>query len=261
MCSTKNSYIIFFYSFTPPTAPPASLASLQTSAFFSSTAAGQECHTEQIGEPWTSASHVTCAVECIVHHPDTCQSIVYNAHTKACTPGAVAFRPLQFITTSIPSTSSTDTIYFAKQPVPPCDTSTGRFHLYETCGLSLCLHVSSSQAYYSEAKRKCERMGSSLIMTNTMARLSMFWYITRDLAKLYIWVGLDDIDQEGKFVWANGEPLSGHQNGYIWLSGQPNDYEPGQDCVQLQHTDVNIRKGLNDVQCYQLKDFICEPLN
>ncbi|GFR98894.1 CD209 antigen [Elysia marginata] len=191
--------------------------------------------------------------------PETCQSIVYNADTKSCTPGAVAFRPLEFISTSIPSANSKDVIYIARQPVPPCNTSTGLFTLYEMCGFTLCLHVSSSQVSHSQARTNCNQIGSRLIMTNTMAKLSVFWYVTKEKAITYTWVGLTDVDVEGQFVWVNGDPLSNEQDQYIWLVDQPNNYSPGQDCVHLSRYNAERRRGLNDRSCEELKNYICEP--
>ncbi|GFS21890.1 LOW QUALITY PROTEIN: hypothetical protein ElyMa_005094800 [Elysia marginata] len=103
---------------------------------FVTLANGQECQTQQLGASWTSDIHATCYLECMIRYPETCQSIVYNADTKTCTPGAVAFHPLEFYTASIPWANSADQIYFAKQPVPPCDTSSGNFDLYDVCGVS-----------------------------------------------------------------------------------------------------------------------------
>ncbi|GFR90065.1 CD209 antigen [Elysia marginata] len=223
---------------------------------FITLANGQECQTQQLGASWTSDIQATCYLECMIRYPETCQSIVYNAGTKTCTPGGVAFHPLQFYTASIPRANSPDQIYFAKQPVPPCDTSSGNFDLYDVCGVSLCLHVSSSPDDYFRAKTNCNQMGSRLFIANTIARLSVFEAVAMDYAKPYTWVGLTDIDDEGKFVWDNGEPLSDEQAQYTWVPEQPNGGD-GQDCVRLKYNEG----GLNDRYCNSIYDYICEPYN
>ncbi|GFS15372.1 CD209 antigen [Elysia marginata] len=231
---------------------------LQRSAHLSF-ARDQACQTQQLGEPWTSASQVDCYWECVDLYPDTCQSIVFNNDTKTCTPGAVAFRPLEFITTSIPSANSTDTIYVVRQPVPHCDTSSGNFDLYEMCGLTLCLNLSSSEVDYHQAKEHCKQMASGLFMTNTVARLSMFWHLTLDHNKPYTWVGLNDLAVEGQFVWENGEPISPEQWQYIWSKWQPDNANGGQDCVEVYGNGVLNPSGLDDDSCSSLRYYMCEP--
>ncbi|GFS21886.1 CD209 antigen [Elysia marginata] len=99
-------------------------------------------------------------------------------------------------------------------------------------------------------------MGSRLFIANTIARFSVFKTVTMDNAKSYAWIGLTDIDDEGNFVWDNGEPLSDEQAQYIWIPGQPND-DHGQDCARLKHNEG----GLNDRDCDKIYDYICEPYN
>ncbi|KAK3771506.1 hypothetical protein RRG08_053004 [Elysia crispata] len=60
-------------------------------------------------------------------------------------------------------------------------------------------------------------MNSRLIVGNTMAKFSMFWYTTKTYMNVNSYIGLQDIDVEGNFVWENGEPLSDEQFQYIWL--------------------------------------------
>jgi hypothetical protein len=45
-----------------------------------------------------------------------------------------------------------------------------------------------------------------------------------------IWIGLNDAMMEGTFVWENGEPVS-YTN---WEAGEPNNFGPGEDYVQIQ---------------------------
>ena len=41
------------------------------------------------------------------------------------------------------------------------------------------------------------------------------------------WIGLNDIDTEGVYVWADGS----YSHYAPWYSGQPDDYERSEDCV------------------------------
>ena len=114
---------------------------------------GKHCQTFKIGHPWTSDSPFTCFLLCMARFSENCQRIVYDAFTQTCTPGSAAFRPLKRVTTSIPTGESGDEIYFARQPLPTCDTSRGSFSVYQECGTTVCLALSQgSKQQKSTAK-------------------------------------------------------------------------------------------------------------
>jgi hypothetical protein len=44
-----------------------------------------------------------------------------------------------------------------------------------------------------------------------------------------VWIGLNDFDSEGNFVWSSGEPVE-----YVnWSGGEPNDFGGGEDAVEM----------------------------
>ena len=62
------------------------------------------------------------------------------------------------------------------------------------------------------------------------------------------YLGADDIDEEGMFVWkSTGQPLS-YTN---WAQGEPNDYGTGEDCAALSI--YGSRRYWDDKCC------ICSP--
>ena len=235
----------------------------QRESYLTQSTGGYDCQTLQIGEPWTSGSPVECYAECMVRFPDSCQSIVYNAATKNCRPGSVAFGLLKTIDTSIPGTGSVnEIIYFARQPVPPCDSTEG-FALYDVCGTTACLYLSTDKTVYSSAVANCSQLDARLFVANTMIRFSLFWHVSLHYLGDDTLLGLTDIAEEGKFVWANGEPLSSEQDKYIWAPGMPNNRGGNEHCAQARHggwsgTDLF---GLNDNECWWLEHYICEPLD
>ena len=220
---------------------------------------GDSCQTLSIGDPWKSDSPVKCYSQCMVRFPKTCASIVYNPKTKSCTPGSTAFGRLDRIDIAIPDQNSGDKIYYVKQPIPPCNASDG-FSLYELCGTTACLHLSSApQVDYTDAKLHCDVLDSRLFIGNTWARFSLFWNVSLGLLQANTWIGLTDIAEEGKFVWDNGEKLSDEQYKYIWLPSKPNQVNE-EDCVEARHEDKKGVFGLNDEECWKVKHYICEPL-
>ncbi|GFS24303.1 CD209 antigen [Elysia marginata] len=213
-------------------------------------ASGSECQTEPLGHPWTSYSPAVCYWQCRARYRDTCQSVVFNTDTQMCTPGGIAFRSLEFIPTLVPLVHSVDTIYYAKQPIPPCDAASGNFVLFEVCGFTACIHRSTTRVNYDQAVSDCDQLGARLLMINTLPNYSVCRY-----AKFpgHAWVGLKYSDAEKKFMWINGEPLSDEQFQYIWVPGQPNNSGGVENCAEYMHT------GINDISCLDTKEVICEP--
>ena len=66
------------------------------------------------------------------------------------------------------------------------------------------------------------------------------------------WVGLNDIHEENKFVWAKDSFKGvGFKK---WCPNQPDNYHDKEDCVELSAKS----HCLNDVNCSISKPFICE---
>ncbi|KAK3764482.1 hypothetical protein RRG08_055647 [Elysia crispata] len=233
-------------------------ASSEVRQFFLKQVSGQDCQTLQLGESWTSHSPITCQRESLSLYSENCQSVVYNSQTRMCTPGSIAFGPLDRVTTSIPESSLSDKLYFVRQPIPPCNTS-NNFALYDVCGTSACLYFSTSKAEnYSDARTLCSQMNSSLFVGNTMAKFSLLWHTSKTYMNADTFIGLQDIDVEGNFVWENGEPLSYEQKQYIWLPKQPDNKRSRQDCAVTWPSFNSQIQGLDDERCNIKRHFICE---
>ncbi|KAK3794075.1 hypothetical protein RRG08_042889, partial [Elysia crispata] len=219
-----------------------------------SRATGQECQTLGLGESWLSESVLVCYLKCLLRYPTTCQSVVYSATTKSCTPGSVAFGPLEPVT-SIPDSSSGDTIYYKRQPTPPCNIS-GDFTLYDICGTTACLHLSSSKADYFQAVQNCQQSKSRLFIADTMVRVSVFWHVSLKYLNDDTLIGLRDLAGDNWFFWDNGVVMAMEQRSYIW--GDFSSRKNG-NCVEAKHSDSQKRYGFDDVDCMDMKQYICEP--
>ena len=222
---------------------------------------GSDCQTSPLGAPWTSVCSIECYLTCVDQFPDSCHSVVYNPDTLACTPGSTAFGPIETLPSSIPDANSSDAIYYLKQPVPACNANLG-FAIYDVCGTSACLYFSTSELNYADSVDACANMGSTLFIAETETRFSLIWYVSLIVLNQDTWLGLTDIAEEGQFVWENGNPLSTWQYEYIWLqfASIPDNYRGDEHCVEAKHRGWPGLFGLNDVECWMLKYFICEPV-
>ncbi|XP_035672094.1 von Willebrand factor D and EGF domain-containing protein-like [Branchiostoma floridae] len=103
---------------------------------------------------------------------------------------------------------------------------------------------------YDDARQTCTADGGLLAMPKDSATNTFI----RDLAGVEDrWLGLNDINNEGQFVYEDGQTLesSGYNN---WLPGEPNDHGGDEDCVHF----IGSGHGWNDAPCSIAKGFICQ---
>ena len=65
------------------------------------------------------------------------------------------------------------------------------------------------------------------------------------------WIGLNDIAQEGKFVWDGGDPVTFTH----WAPNEPNN-SGNEDCVEINR--FFPEKTWNDEPCNLALSFVCE---
>jgi hypothetical protein len=66
------------------------------------------------------------------------------------------------------------------------------------------------------------------------------------------WIGLNDLFAESTFVWANKDSDTYRD----WSSGEPNNLEGHEDCVQF----VFNKRGWNDNNCDRAMYFLCHKI-
>ena len=67
-----------------------------------------------------------------------------------------------------------------------------------------------------------------------------------------VWIGYDDVEVEGTFVWKDGSTSTWVN----WRGSQPDDYRGAEDCVHMR-LDTNS-KGWNDLPCSGKLGFVCK---
>jgi len=116
-----------------------------------------------------------------------------------------------------------------------------------------CLFCTDPESW-QHAEENCASVGRTLVTINDSSEDS--WL--QNTAVSYVssgygwWSGLSDHEQEGSFVWTNGDPLS-YTN---WDGGEPNN-SGDEDCVTFLHLDV-YSFHWNDLNCSVEIPYVCE---
>ncbi|XP_055884266.1 hemolymph lipopolysaccharide-binding protein-like isoform X2 [Biomphalaria glabrata] len=111
----------------------------------------------------------------------------------------------------------------------------------------MCLRWSSWPNTFAGAKKYCLIRGTRLGVFNTWDKMKIL-----QRQNNVTFVGLDDLQTEGKFIWHNGEQLENPRSSGFFNLNEPSNSEGVEDCVVLQG------RLLNDVPCTMSYLFVCE---
>lgn len=105
---------------------------------------------------------------------------------------------------------------------------------------------------WSDAKKHCENDGGHLV-TYSKAGEETTVESTLGLTGYRYWMGFNDIQKEGTWVWVTGEPVT-YTN---WAPGEPNNWANDEDCATGNRDST---PGWNDFPCWYLgvSLFVCE---
>jgi len=113
-----------------------------------------------------------------------------------------------------------------------------------------CYQISDSKGSWSSGSDYCQGIGGSYVDITSMDE---FNYV-KSLLSESTWIGLNDLDKEGTFVWQSGAATS-----FInFVKGEPNNgswYSGSEDCVEM--TKDNDYKW-NDEGCGSTRRYACE---
>ena len=105
---------------------------------------------------------------------------------------------------------------------------------------------------YGDAKAQCESDGTFLAVPRSEAEND---FIAGLIPNENIWIGINDIEREGRFVSVNGRDISYTK----WYAGEPNNMNHGaydEDGVEMRQAG-SYKKTWNDDPASWTKKFIC----
>jgi hypothetical protein len=163
---------------------------------------------------------------------DACGSLDQCSFTVTVEEGLSITCPSD-ITTSAPSNSSGVAVSWDLPQVSSCCSNCGSGSGQQIPGFVYMgsfnghhYYCSLQQATWPYARQVCEDNGGYLAVINSDAENT---YLANLLTLQSAWIGCYDERNEGTFEWVNGDPLS-YTN---WYPGQPNNFNGGQDYVEL----------------------------
>ncbi|XP_067232917.1 C-type mannose receptor 2-like [Chanodichthys erythropterus] len=114
-----------------------------------------------------------------------------------------------------------------------------------------CYHFESeSVKTWQDAESYCVAQNGHLVSIHDQETIS---FLTAHMSRSS-WVGLNDIDREGTFVWTDGT-----QADFLpWETNQPDNWQNNEDCVHIRGTEHHDTGKINDLPCTATYPFICQ---
>ncbi|XP_074061188.1 low affinity immunoglobulin epsilon Fc receptor [Macrotis lagotis] len=113
-----------------------------------------------------------------------------------------------------------------------------------------CYFFGKEPKTWPQAKYACISLQGRLVSIKSREEQN---FLTQKANKKGSWIGLRDLDVEGKFIWMDGSSL----NYTYWSPGEPNNLGQGEDCVAMRASNGRW----NDAYCRgHQESWICEKL-
>lgn len=104
-----------------------------------------------------------------------------------------------------------------------------------------------------DARERCVQYGADLVSLHSQNEVSFVVHQAQSAKWTHsLWIGLNDRNVEGGYVWSDGSPVSFTH----WSRGQPNNWFGQQDCLEMFTNRATA--NWNDLACNQIRNFACK---
>lgn len=118
---------------------------------------------------------------------------------------------------------------------------------------------------WDNALAKCESLGAQLVKIESAEENDFLKSTYLNTSGVTFWIGLNDREQEGEWIWADGSSLGD----YVDWSHDPNNLGGNQHCVHIYKGPFSIGNyhfgssdlGWNDLECNTTLGYICEAFS
>lgn len=113
----------------------------------------------------------------------------------------------------------------------------------------VCYFLSTRSDSWEKGRQDCRDRGADLVVIDTLEEQEFITQIIRTNT----WIGLNDRDKEGTWMWTDGTPLT-----VAYWRGWPDNWRE-EDCVEIL-AGKKTRENWNDLRCDTSKPWICEKM-
>ncbi|KAK3525299.1 hypothetical protein QTP86_025335, partial [Hemibagrus guttatus] len=131
---------------------------------------------------------------------------------------------------------------------------------WKSLGLK-CYYFSTVRLNWTQGRDFCVEKGGHLVIITNQTEQE---FVASQIGETH-WIGLNDLETEGQWMWVNNQPLKERGVTFWYRSPQgisePDNWKEedpaGENCVALGHEEGFTNKWF-DALCRKLKQFICE---
>ncbi|XP_059150278.1 C-type mannose receptor 2-like [Physella acuta] len=144
-----------------------------------------------LGVELISVNRLECVRTCVLRNRE-CSTVRYSQTSQVCRLGSWPR------STAAPTPHRDTHTQLCNQPL--------NFELLKNGSVSVCVRVSLDRFNYTSARDVCKGFGGNLYTIKTQEKLNLIVAIATSV-NADLWVGLDDMEQEGIFRWVDDGSL------------------------------------------------------
>uniref|UniRef100_A0A8B9GV55 C-type lectin domain-containing protein n=1 Tax=Astyanax mexicanus TaxID=7994 RepID=A0A8B9GV55_ASTMX len=122
-----------------------------------------------------------------------------------------------------------------------------------------CYYFSTDFLNWANSRDRCVKSGGHLVIITSQAEQTFLSTFLGGVGRLH-WIGLNDLETEGKWMWVNNQPLT--ETGRKGKPDEPDNWKTedpsGENCAIVQDLGPGDGTVWADVPCSTTTKYICE---